>query len=298
MDLLSTAILAGSLIIIMFGMGLSLVKADFTRIFVQPRAIITGLLCQLILLPATGFLLIYLMDLPAEIAIGLIVLAACPGGPTSNLITYLARGDLALSVSLTAISSMFTLISIPFIINLGLKTVLGEGTLIKLDIASTILQIFVIVIIPVLMGMLVRSRNTAFADRMLRPVRIASAVVFVLVLVGIILKERANILPYYRQAGLSTLYLNIITMGFGFMLGKILALPIRQRISIAIEGGIQNGTLAITIATVLLSNTSYAIAPAVYSITMFLTAFLVIFWGNRKRSKPPSGSISQTKAET
>ena len=282
MDSISAIILAISLIIIMFGMGLSLTSADFSRVFVSPKGIIIGLLCQLVLLPLTGFILINVIEMPAEIAIGLIILAASPGGPTSNLVTFLAKGDTALSVSLTAISSLVTLISIPFLVNLGLKNVLGAGTLIQLDIVSTIAQIFIIVIIPIVIGMWIRKRSIIFADKMLKPVRIASAVVFVLVLVGIILKERSQLVPYFQQAGLVTLLLNLITMGLGFLLGKIFSLPRSQRISISIEGGIQNGTLAITIATVLLENSTYAIAPAVYSINMFLTAAMVIFIGNRK----------------
>ena len=282
MDSLSTIILALSLIIIMFGMGLSLTIIDFTRIFVRPRAILIGLLSQLVILPAIGFLLINMFTLPAEIAIGIIILAACPGGPTSNLITHLAKGDTALSISLTAISSLVTLVSIPFIINLGLKMVLGQGTLIQLSILQTVMQVLVIVIIPVGIGMFIRSKRKNFADRMLGPVRKASAVVFVLVLLGILVKERDMIVSYFQQAGIAALTLNLLTMSVGYGLGYFLKLPFNQRVSIAIEGGIQNGTLAISIATVLLSSTAYAISPAVYSIIMFLTGGIFIFWANRQ----------------
>lgn len=281
MDNVSTAILALSLIIIMFGMGLSLTTDDFKRVFIAPKAILTGLVNQLILLPVVGFLLITWIDVAPEIAIGLIILAACPGGPTSNLITHLAKGDTALSVSLTAISSFLTLITIPFIVNLGLVYVLGEGTEIRLSVVETILQVFIIVIIPVLLGMLIRSRKPGFADRMEKPVRIASAFVFVLVLVGLLVKERANIIPYYQQAGIITVSLNLITMALGLLSAKVLKLSLKQGISISIESGIQNGTLGIAIATVLLSNTSYGIAPAVYGVTMFLTGGALIFWSVR-----------------
>jgi BASS family bile acid:Na+ symporter len=282
MDNISTAILAISLIIIMFGMGLSLVFNDFKRILISPKAILTGLVNQIVLLPLVGFILIKVFTLPPEIAIGVIILAACPGGPTSNLITHLAKGDTALSVSLTAISSFITLLTIPFVINLGLNTVLGENTPIKLDVLQTIAQVFVIVIIPVVLGMLVRAKKEAFANRMEKPVRIASAIVFVLVLVGILLKERANIVPYFQQAGIVALLLNVVTMLLGFLAARIMKLSFRQGISISIESGIQNGTLAIAIATVLLNNTSYAIAPAVYSLIMFLTGGAVIFWSLRR----------------
>ncbi|MFZ9047047.1 MAG: bile acid:sodium symporter family protein [Cyclobacteriaceae bacterium] len=217
-----------------------------------------------------------------EIAIGIIILVACPGGPTSNLIAHLAKGDLALSVSLTAISSFITLLSIPFIINLGLKIVLGQGTPIQLDVLQTIIQVLVIVIIPVLLGMLIRRARANFATKMEQPVRVASAIVFVLVLVGIILKEQDKLGSYFAQAGWVTLILNVLTMAMGLLSGKLLKLPFRQGVSIAIESGIQNGTLAITIATVLLLNTEYAIAPAVYSIIMFLTGGVFIFFALRK----------------
>ncbi len=271
----------------MFGMGLSLVVDDFKRIFVAPKAIITGLVNQLILLPLMGFLLISIFTLPPEIAIGVIILAACPGGPTSNLITHLAKGDTALSVSLTAISSFITLLTIPFIINLGLQTVLGQNTDIQLDVLQTIAQVFVIVIIPVSLGMLIKAKKASFAGKMEKPVRIASAVVFVLVLVGVIIKERANIIPYFQKAGMVTLMLNVATMGLGLLSARILRLSFRQGISISIESGIQNGTLAITIAVALLANSTYAIAAATYSLLMFLTGAIVIFWSLRQGKAAP-----------
>lgn len=285
MDRASTLILALSLIIIMFGMGLSLVTDDFKRVFTAPKAILTGLVNQLIMLPAIGFLLIYLFPLQPEIAIGVIILAACPGGPTSNLITHLAKGDLALSVSLTAISSFVTLLTIPFVINLGLKTVLGQQTDIQLDVAQTIAQVFIIVVLPVMLGMFIRAKKSAFAERMERPVRAASAVVFVLVLAGVILKERAHIVDYFLQAGWVSLTLNVATMALGMLSAFLLKLSFRQAVSISIETGIQNGTLAITIATVLLSSTEYAIAPAIYSLIMFLTGGLMIFWSASRQTR-------------
>ncbi len=281
MDSISTAILAISLIIIMLGMGLSLTVKDFTAVFVRPKAIFIGLFSQLIILPVIGFSLINVYELSDNIAVGVIILAACPGGPTSNLITHLAKGDLALSVSLTAISSLLTLISIPFIINLGLQQVLGEGTVIQLNVIQTVAQILIIVIIPVGIGMLLNAKKHEFALKMLEPVRKASAVVFILVVVGIIIKERSVIIAHFEQAGLVTLTLNLLTMAVGFMLGYLGQLNLRQRVSIAIESGIQNGTLGISIATVLLSNTGYAVSSAVYGLIMFLTAGIFIFWANK-----------------
>ncbi len=283
MDNISTLILAISLMIIMFGMGLSLVVDDFKRVFITPKAIIIGLVSQIIILPIIGFAIIHLFPLQPEIAIGVIILVACPGGATSNLITHLAKGDIALSVSLTAISSLVTLLSIPFIINLGLQTVLGEDTTIQLNVIQTIIQIFAIVIIPVTIGMMIRAKKEVFADRMESPMRIASTAVFVLVLVGIMVKERANLVSYFEQAGVVMLILNGVTMSIGFVLARIFRLSSKQGVSIAIESGIQNGTLGIAIATVLLGDTAYAIAPAIYGLIMFFTGGMVIFWSLRQQ---------------
>jgi BASS family bile acid:Na+ symporter len=278
MNSASTIVLAVSLIIIMFGMGLSLTTNDFKAIIVKPKAIIAGLISQLIFLPAMGFLLISIFDMPPEIAVGVIILTACPGGVTSNLVTHLAKGDTALSISLTAISSFLTILTIPFIINLGLQFIMGKDTSVQLNITQTIAQVFIVVIIPIIIGMTFRAKKTAFADKMQRPVRIASAIVFVLVMAGVIISERANIAPYFAQAGIITLTLNLLTMFIGFLFAASLRLSFKQGISISIESGIQNGTLAISIATILLGNQTYGVAPAIYSLQMFGTSTIIILW--------------------
>lgn len=291
MDSVSAIILAISLIIIMLGMGLSLIPADFQRIFTRPKAIFTGLVNQLILLPLIGFGLAFLLPVDPVVAVGIIILAACPGGPTSNLIAHLAKGDTALSVSLTATSSMITVVTIPFIVNLGLVTFVGDDTVVKLNVVQTIIQIFVIAVIPVIIGMIIRHYKMDFALRMAKPVRIASAIVLALVIIGIVIKERDNMLRYFHEAGIIALALNVATMGIGYITSKIMKLDFKQAISISIESGIQNGTMAITIATVLLANSQYAFAPAVYSLIMFGTAGVFIAGVLRQReSKTSSGS--------
>ncbi len=285
MDNISNAILALSLIIIMFGMGLSLRIKDFIQIFIRPKAIILGLICQLVILPIIGFLLIRVFTLSPEIAIGVIIISACPGGPTSNLITHLANGDTALSVSLTAVSSLITLVSIPFIINLGLKEVLGQGTKIQLDIVQTIAQVFIIVILPIGLGMLLKVKKPNFALRMEKPVKKASGIFFVVVLLAILIKERSLLMAHIQEAGFVTITLNLTTMSIGYFLAYLFKLSLKQRISISIEGGIQNGTLGISVATILLQNSAYAISPAVYGTLMFLTAGIFIYWSNMKMAK-------------
>lgn len=279
MDNISTIILAASLCIIMLGMGLSLVLADFKRILIYPKAILVGLANQLIILPLVGFLLASVFSLKPEIAIGIMILAACPGGATSNLISYLAKGDIALSVTLTAFSSLITIITIPFIVNFSLLYFLSEDQTIQLNVLETIIQIFVIIIIPVAIGMMIRKYNEGFALKMAKPVKIASAVVLALVIIGILIKEKDNFVSYFQEAGFVSLLLNVLTMTIGYYSAKLFRVHHKGAISIGIESGIQNGTLAISIAIVLLNNTSFAIAPAVYSLLMFFTGGLAIFYG-------------------
>jgi len=283
MDKVSTIILASSLIIIMLGMGLSLVIDDFKRIILYPKAIMVGMVNQLILLPIIGFTIAVLFPLKPEISIGIMILAASPGGPTSNLIAHLAKGDTALSVTLTALSSFITILSIPLIVNFALVHFLDEGQMIHLDWLETVIQILVIIIIPITIGMIIRRYKEGFAKRMAKPVRKASGVVIALVIVGIFIKERANFVSYFEQAGLATLALNVSTMLVGYYSSKLFKITNKRAISISIESGIQNGTLAITIAVVLLGNTAFAIAPAIYSLLMFFTGGAVVYLATRKK---------------
>jgi len=269
-------ILAISLIIIMFGLGLSLTIRDFKRIFIYPKAILIGLTSQMIVLPLLGYFIAIFFGLSPVIAIGIMLLTACPGGPTSNMITFLAKGDLALSISLTAFASMLSIITIPLIIQFALTEFLSESQSVQLDTLSMIQQMFVIVIIPVSIGMFVKAKAPKFATRMDKPVKIASALIFVLVVIGLTYSIRDVFLEYLKEAGLPAIVLNIFTMSVGFLLAFIFKLPKPQAISISIESGIQNGTLAITIATITLSNPEFAIVPVIYGLLMYVTGTLVV----------------------
>jgi BASS family bile acid:Na+ symporter len=291
MDKISTIVLAVGLIVIMLGMGLSLVKDDFKRVLVYPKAMIIGLTNQLIILPLIGFAVCILFSLPPEIAIGIMILAASPGGPTSNLIAHLAKGDLALSVSLTAISSFVTIISIPFIVNFALIYFLAEGQVIQLDIVKSIVQIFAIIVIPIFIGMIIRRYKEDFAKKMAKPVRTASGILLAVIIVGIVVKEKHNLIPYFKQAGLAALTLNAFTMLVGYYSAKIFKIVNKQAISISIESGIQNGTLAISIAVVLLGNSAFAIAPAIYSLLMFFTGGVIIYLATRKNKNVVEAKI-------
>jgi len=278
MDSTTGIILAISLIIIMLGMGLSLTIIDFKRVLIYPKAIVIGLTSQMIILPFVGYLIATLLNLSPTVAIGIMLLAACPGGPTSNILTHLAKGDLALSVSLTAIASLMSIISIPFIVQFALTEFSNQSQEITLDVFSMVKQLFVIIIIPLSIGMMIKRFFPNFANKMDKPVKIASVIIFVLVIVGITYSIKDVFMIYLNEAGAPSLILNITTMTIGFLLAVLFKLTRTQAISISIETGIQNGTLAITIATITLKNAEYSIVPAIYGLLMFVTgAFIIIF---------------------
>ncbi len=270
-------ILAISLMIIMFGMGLSLVFSDFKRIVTYPKAVFVGLTSQIVVLPIIGYLIATYLNLSPTIAIGIMLLAACPGGATSNLLTHLAKGDLALSVTLTAISSLLSIITIPIIVQFALSHFGNHTQSVSVDAVTMIKQLFIIVIIPVGIGMLIKAKYPIFAIRMEKPVRIASTIIFILVIIGVVFSVRDVFMIYLSEAGLPSILLNIITMMIGFSMAILFKLTKPQAISISIETGIQNGTLAITVATIALNNAEYSIVPAVYGLLMFITGAIIIF---------------------
>lgn len=283
-EIISKVFLPISLAIIMLGMGMTLVIADFTRIIKSPKSILIGLTNQLIFLPIIGFSLAVAFDLNPVMAVGLMVIATCPGGPTSNLITQVCKGNIALSVTLTAIASVVSVLTIPFVLSYALAY-FGTGTNVTIDlpILDTILQIMVITVIPISIGMLIRKYKTSFANRMEKPMRIASTVIFLLVFIAVVAANFNLIGNAMKEVGLVTLLLNILTMGLGFLTAKLFKLNLKNSISITIESGIQNGTLAIVIATSILNNIEMSIPIAAYSIWMFVTGgFLMWFFGKRK----------------
>jgi BASS family bile acid:Na+ symporter len=269
-----------SLAIIMLGMGLTLTIADFKRVAIIPKPVIIGLIAQLILLPASAFLLVSLWPMSPEFAVGIILLAACPGGATSNLFAYLGRCDTALSITLTAISSLITIFTIPIIVNMGLHVFMGASADIKLPVLETMLKIMVITIVPVWIGMQLRKYKPTLADKAERPVKIASGIIITVFILGAIFKDRANVIPYFIQIGGAALTLNLLTLGLSYGFAKAFGLVHKQASTISIEGGIQNGTLAIAIATsaTLLNNSQIAVPAAIYSLIMFGTGGLVAFY--------------------
>ena len=280
-NLFTSILVPLALVIVMLGMGLSLVPEDFKRITRQPKAVVVGTFCQVLLLPLIGTLITLVVPMQPEIAVGLLVLAVCPGGPSSNLITYLAKGDVALSVTLTAVSSIVTVFTIPLFANLALQYFLGESAAIALPIGATTLQIFLITLLPIAIGMAIRYQFSGAARRLEKQMSRFAVGLLVLIIVLLLVKE-ANKLPgFLVQVGVAVLLLNLVATLTGFLAGKVFRLPLTQQISIAIEAGIQNGALAIAITAGLLGNPDMAVPAAVYSLLMYIAGFVAILYGRQ-----------------
>ncbi len=267
-----------SLAVIMFGMGLTLVISDFTRLFTYPKEIFIGLFNQLVFLPLIGFLIILLFDLDSTMAIGIMILSLCPGGPTSNLITQVSRGNIGLSVTLTALASLITVFTIPIILSEAISYFSGEtDVVIELPIVQTMIQILVITVIPVSIGMVIRKKNEDFALKMERPMRIASTVLFIIIFLLVMIANKDLIVQAMKEVGLATLLLNLSTMALGYMTAKLFGVKGKSQISITIESGIQNGTLAFVIATTILNNVEMGLPTGAYSIWMFISGGILMW---------------------
>lgn len=280
-NFLTELLLPISLGIIMLGMGLSLVPADFKRVAIYPKAAAIGIINQIVILPLVGFLLLLIIPMRnPELAVGIMILAACPGGPTSNLISHISRGDTALSITLTAISSLVVVLTIPLIVNLSMAYFLEHGEYVPLPIFDTVMKVIIITLIPVAIGMFIRSRFPAFAYKMNKPVKIMSGILLFVIIMAAILNDKENFFNFFAQAGPVALALNLAMLLIGYFSARLFRLKIAQSITISIESGIQNGTLGIAIAATLLHNPTMTISPAIYSLIMFGTAGLIISWMN------------------
>ncbi|MDP3713167.1 MAG: bile acid:sodium symporter family protein [Mycobacteriales bacterium] len=259
-----------ALAIIMFGLGLSLTPDDFRRVARTPRAVAVALVLQVLVLPAVAFGLVKAFDLDPLLAVGVMLLAASPGGTTANLFSHLFRGDVALNITLTAINSVLAAISIPVITNLAISHFDAEGDL-GLQLGK-VLQVIAIVLVPVAAGMVVRSRSESFASKADRPVRVFSIVVLALVSTGALLGERDNLVDYAQQVGLVTGLFCAISLLLGYTGARVMRLDERQAIACSMEVGIHNTTIALTIALSVLDSTEVAIPSAVYSVVMYVLA--------------------------
>ncbi len=274
MGIITDVILPLALAFIMFSLGLGLKKDDFTRVLLKPKEFLIGLFSQIIILPIVGLILISFWPLQPEIAIGVMIIAAAPGGVTSNVLTSFARGDVALSISLTAIISIISVITIPLVLLFSLSLLNFENHSENQSLFSVALQMFLIVTVPVILGMIFRTFLSSF-EKLSKQI---SIILFILVLIGAILSERENIITYFAEAGLITLVLNIIMMFIAFYISKYLIGNAPQQRAITIECGLQNGTLAIVVANLFFDGGLYLIPAATYSLIMYATSLTFIFY--------------------
>ena len=277
MGILTDIFLPLALAFIMFALGLGLTGADFLRVAKQPKDFFVGAISQVILLPIIAFVLVKLWPISPELAVGVMIIAAAPGGVTSNILTSFAKGDVALSISLTAIISLLSVITIPFIVVSSLSLLGVENISKDISLVSMALNMFLIVTVPVILGILFRKFASNTAIKFESVAKKISAVLFVIVLLGAILAEKENIVFYFAQAGLITLILNVVMMIVAFYVAQIIGTGIAQKKCIAIECGLQNGTLAIFVATTLFGGGMYVIPAATYSLIMFLTSLVFVF---------------------
>lgn len=271
---LSTVGLPIGLGIIMFGLGLSLTVADFIAVRKAPAAVAIALLCQLIILPVICFGLVLAMDLPPIFAVGMLLLAASPGGSTANLFSHLFRGDVALNITLTAINSIVALFTLPLVTNLALNHFdLGDEMAMQF---KKVIEVFAIVLVPVAIGMFVKAKSPSFADKMDRPVRAGSALILLVIILGIVADQRENISGYLADVGLAVVLFCLISLAVGFFVPLWAGVRERQAVACSFEVGIHNATLAIYVAVEILDNVELSVPAAVYGLLMFI---LATAWG-------------------
>ena len=265
-----------SLALIMLGLGLGLTGRDFLRVLNNPKDFIIGFACQLILLPVIAYILILILNLPTVIAVGVMIIAAAPGGVTSNVMTKFANGDVALSISLTAIISLISIISVPFIIFKSADLLGVSASSSNLTMTGIALKMALVVTVPVILGMIIRKFAGNFISSNISIIEKITIVLFLIVFAAILVEEKDNIFNYFKQAGIAVLILNIVMMTLGYFIAKLFASGIKQRKCISIECGLQNGTLAIFVATQIFNDISYVIPTAAYALIMYLTGFIFI----------------------
>lgn len=294
---LFTLVLPCALAVIMFGLGLSLTGDDFRRVRRHPRAVLVALVCQVLLLPAVAFVLVQAFGLRPDLAVGFMLLAASPGGPMANLFSHLFKGDLALNITLTAINSVAAVVTLPLITNLAIHTFLDGGTGVGLQFAKVV-QAFLVVLVPVAAGMLVRRRSPRFAARMDRPVRTASTVFLGLVILLAIVQERAHVTEYLAAVGLVSLLFAAISIAVGFALPRLAGVPMAQSVACAFEIGIHNSAMAMLIAVSVLGSTAMAVPASVYVLAVWPPALLFGFLVRAARRRAARSASGRAPAAT
>ena len=266
-----------ALALIMLGLGLGLTIKDFKRVLTTPKDFLVGIVCQLILLPIIAYLIILVLRLPIEIALGLMIIASAPGGVTSNVLTKFANGDVALSISLTAVGSLISIISVPFIVFTSADLLNVTEMSKEITMTGIAIKMALVVTVPVIFGMIIRSFADNFISSNLKMINKITGLLFIIVFIAVWVEERDNIFSYLAQAGTAVLALNIIMMILAFYIAKFFASGIPQKKCISLECGLQNGTLAVFVATQIFDNVAYVVPTAAYALIMYITGFIFIY---------------------
>ena len=271
-----------ALALIMLGLGLGLSTQDFTRVLRNPKDFLVGFIAQLIILPIVAFLLIKILNTPTEIALGVMIIAAAPGGITSNVLTKFAKGDVALSVSLTAVISIISIITVPLIVFTSADILGVDLASQDINLTGTALKMAGVVAVPVILGMIIRKFADNFISSKISFINKITGFLFLIVFIAIWIEERENIFEYLSQAGLVVLILNVVMMLIAYNIAKIFASGTEQKKCIALECGLQNGTLAVFVATQISNEIVYLIPTAAYALIMYITGFLFIYFLRNK----------------
>jgi BASS family bile acid:Na+ symporter len=282
--IITNLLLPVALGVIMLGLGLSLSMADFTRVVRYPKAVLIGLFIQMFVLTAICFGITIVFRLPPEIAVGMMLLAASPGGASANIYSHLAGGDVALNITLTAINSALSLLALPIIVSLSLQYFMASDQYIPPPFRKMI-EVGVIILGPVMIGMLLRAKFPGFAARMEKPIRVFSVLLLAGLVTIALAQEWTVITNYFAIVGGACLAFNVLSMGAGYAVPLAAKLPDKQAIAIAMEIGIHNGALAIFIAINVLGNSTMSVPAAIYSLIMFVTAAMFAWWLNRRHAR-------------
>ena len=266
-----------ALALIMLGLGLGLTVKDFKRVLQNPKIFFVGIFSQIVLLPIIAYILLLVIKVPTAIALGVMIIAAAPGGVTSNVMTKFARGDVALSISLTAVCSLISILSVPLIVFSSAKLIGVSNISEEITMTGIALKMAGVVTLPVFIGMLIRKFTENFISNNIKFIERTTGFLFLIVFAAIWIEERNNILSYLSQAGVIVLTLNIVMMIFAYYLAKVFSSNIEQRRCIAIECGLQNGTLAVFVATQIFNDIIYVIPTAAYALIMYITAFIFMY---------------------
>ena len=277
-----TTIAPVALALIMLGLGASLTIKDFTRVFQNPKEFFVGLICQLIVLPVIAYLLVIILKTPIELALGVMLIAAAPGGVTSNVLTKFANGDVALSISLTAFSSLISIVSVPYIVFISIE--LFDISYIEKEISmlGISLKMFFVVTVPVIIGMIIRRFANEFIIKNMKIIQKISIALFVIVFIAIYIEEWDSIVMFLTKAGIIAFTLNVVMMIVGFYTAKFFASGVAQQRCISLECGLQNGTLAVFVGTQLFNDMTYMVPTAAYALIMMTTSVLFVLFLRKK----------------